>query len=80
MPRYYFDLHDGEGLIADEEGRDLADLALVRVEALKGIRSILSAEVVKGHLDLTGRMIAHDEAGADVLVLPYGEAVTVTRA
>ena len=40
MPRYYFDIVDGREHL-DNEGTDLADLAAVRIEAVR-----LSAEVL----------------------------------
>jgi hypothetical protein len=33
MPRYYFDIRDGEDLYPDEEGLDLPDLRSAEVEA-----------------------------------------------
>lgn len=33
MPRYYFDIRDGDDLYADEEGLDLPDLRSAEVEA-----------------------------------------------
>ena len=33
MPRYYFDIRDGDELIPDEEGMDLPDLKAAEIEA-----------------------------------------------
>ena len=78
MPRYHFDLHDGAGLVIDEEGRELPDLAAVRREAVKGIRSVISAEVGRGSLDLTGRLVVRDGSGAEALVMTFDEALAIT--
>ncbi len=78
MPRFYFDLHNGAGFVADEEGRELRDLEAVRGEALKGIRSVIAAEVEKGTLDLTGKMTIHDADHAEVLVIPFDQALTIS--
>lgn len=34
MTRYFFDLHDNEGIAIDDEGLELPDLAAVRREAV----------------------------------------------
>ena len=78
MPRYHFDLHDGVGLVIDEEGRELPDLAAVRREAVKGIRSVVSAEIRRGSLDLTGRLVVRDGSGAEVLAMTFAEALSIT--
>jgi hypothetical protein len=77
MPRYHFDLHDGVGLVLDEEGRELPDLAAVRREAVKGIRSVVSAEVGRGSLDLTGRLVVRDGGAAEVLAMTFDEALSI---
>ena len=33
MPRYYFDIKDGDHLVADEEGLELRDVTAAEVEA-----------------------------------------------
>jgi hypothetical protein len=78
VPRFYFDLHNGIGLVADEGGRELANLEVVRREALKGIRSVIAAEVVKGKLDLTGKITVHDGNGGEVLIIAFDEALSIT--
>ncbi len=78
MPRFYFNFHNGAGFVADEEGRELRDLETVRREALKGIRSVIAAEVEKGRLDLTGKMTIHDGNHAEVLVIPFDKALTIS--
>jgi hypothetical protein len=37
MPRYYFDLRDGEDLAVDEEGMELRDIATVQEEAARSL-------------------------------------------
>ncbi len=70
--------HNGAGFVADEEGRELQDLEAVRREALKGIRSVIAAEVEKGRLDLTGKMTIHDGDHAEVLVILFDEALAIS--
>jgi hypothetical protein len=75
VPRFYFHLHDRFGAVPDPDGRDLADLDVVRAQALKGARSIICEDVRDGRVDLTGRVDIYDEAGELVLSLPFAEAV-----
>jgi hypothetical protein len=54
LPRYHFDVQNGAGLVLDDEGRELANLEVARKEAIKGIRSLISAEIEKGSSILPG--------------------------
>ena len=78
MPRYHFDVQNGAGLVLDDEGRELPNLEVARKEAIKGIRSLISAEVEKGSLDLTGRLTVRDGAARTVILLRFDEAVSIT--
>jgi hypothetical protein len=40
MPRYFFDIRDGDELIADEEGMDLPDLEAAFREAARSLADI----------------------------------------
>ncbi len=48
MPRYFFDTHDGDHLVIDEEGLELDNLAYVRREALSALSDIARDAVPKG--------------------------------
>lgn len=37
MPRYYFDLMDADGLVMDDEGREMKDLHAVQIEAARSL-------------------------------------------
>nr|WP_295370965.1 hypothetical protein [uncultured Sphingosinicella sp.] len=77
MTRFFFDLHDNIGHVVDEEGREFPSLEAARQEAVKGVRSIISAEVGEGVLDLTGTMVVRDADGTDVLVVPFEEVLSI---
>lgn len=77
MPRYRFNVDNGTGFVADEEGRELADLDAARAEGLKGVRSILAEDVLAGRLDLEGRLDVVGEAGEILLTIRFAEAVKV---
>ncbi|HEX8669027.1 MAG TPA: hypothetical protein VF727_11730 [Allosphingosinicella sp.] len=75
MARYFFQLYDRTGWSEDKEGRELADLAAARRQALKGARSIMGADVLRGEIDLTARIDVWDSDGRVVLNLPFADAV-----
>jgi hypothetical protein len=77
MIRYHFNLHEGNGTVEDEEGRELADLDAVRSEALKGVRSIVAEEATQSVIDLRGRLEVLDSQGRLVLVIGFREAVEI---
>jgi hypothetical protein len=43
MPRYYFDLQDGEACVVDEEGVELINIVSAQLEAVQSL-----ADMVKG--------------------------------
>lgn len=79
MPRFFFNIRNGNGLTPDDEGRDFGDLGEARAEAVKGIRSIMGEEAKAGRIDLRGRIEMTDEAGAEVGSVGFGEAVEIDR-
>jgi len=76
MPRFFFNLRDGDEL-RDEEGLILADAEAVREEALRNARDIMAEEVRHGHLCLKDKIEVADEAGEPVLTLPFRAAVVI---
>jgi len=78
MPRYYFDVHNGQGFTRDEEGRELVDLDEARTVALVGIRSLLGEEVAAGKLDLSGRLEVKDSQGRLLLDISFAEAIDIS--
>lgn len=77
MPLYRFNIHNGNGLTEDEEGRDLPDAGAARDEALSGIRSILAEDVLQGRLDLRGRIEILDERDGLLCAVPFAEALRI---
>ena len=81
MAHFYFDLHEcGHGAVIDEEGQDLPDLAAARERAIVSARGIMGSEVETGKRCLGCAIVIRDETGADVLAVPFAEALTVTFA
>ena len=79
MPHYRFNIHNSFGFIADEEGRELPDLAAARAEGLKGVRSLLAEDVLAGRLDLNGKLDIADEAGEILFTIGFADAVEISR-
>ena len=79
MPRYYFHLHEPTQLTRDDFGLDLPDLARARVEAVRGVRSVLSEEIRAGRLDLRGRIDVADREGNILLTVLIRDTVEIQR-
>lgn len=77
MPRFYFQIYNGNGHTLDEEGQDLADVGEARAVAVSGIRSLLGEELAAGSMDLDGKIDVTDKEGTVVLSLPYSDAVEI---
>jgi hypothetical protein len=77
MPIYFLHVFNRTGDARDEEGLDLPDLEAARAAAVRGIRSILSDEVVHGAIDFEGRVDIADEADQVLACIPYRDAVEV---
>ena len=48
MPRFFFDIHDGEDFTPDRQGVDLDDLDAAKEEAKKALRDIVWDELPVG--------------------------------
>ena len=77
MARYHLNIRNGNGFTADDEGMDLSSIDHARQEAIRGARSLLSAEVLEGKLDLNGQIEVTDDDSACILTVRFVEAVDV---
>lgn len=77
MPHYHFNIHNGAGFTPDEEGLELSSESAARVHAIRGARSLMSADVLDGKLDLGGRIEVTDDQDDEVLTVRFTEAVRV---
>ena len=66
MPRFYFNIRDGDALIEDPDGSDLRDLDVARAEALAAAREIL-ANRLRSNQILDGQRIEITDATGEVL-------------
>jgi hypothetical protein len=80
MARFHLNLINQVGFVPDHDGVELPDLTSARAEAIRNIRSILAEEVLKGRLDLSGRIeIARSDGQIDEIV-HFAEALTLEQA
>lgn len=78
MPRYLFNVNDGETFKKDDEGVELPDLDAVREEAVAAVKDITAGKLKQGaavgvvserSFDVT------DESGRTVLNMPFKVAL-----
>ena len=74
MARYFFHLRDGEDILLDPEGIELADIEAVQKKALESARDTLSHDMKDGVLDLKYRIDVEDAGGTVVYSLPLRDA------
>ncbi len=72
--RYWFDVHNGNGFTPDEEGQIAPNADAARQIALVSIRSIVSAEVDAGTLDLRGKIDVRCEEGDIIFTVAFIDA------
>jgi hypothetical protein len=79
VPRFYLHIRcDGE-LIIDDEGADFPDLASATLEACKGARSIMSADILEGILRLDQSIEINDAEGVHVRSVRFAEVINIVR-
>ena len=67
MPRYFFDTHDGDTYLEDDEGQDLDGIEEVRLQAQSGLAD-MARDVVPGNGPERTMVVAvRDESGKVVL-------------
>jgi hypothetical protein len=77
MPRFFFHVRDALGYAEDDEGLELPGTAEAHEAAVAGARSLLSAEITVGALDLRGSIEVADEAGSLIETIRYEDVVAV---
>lgn len=77
MPRFFFHVYD-DVVVRDDEGLVLPDRDAARAAALSGARAMICDQVRSGRVYLAHRIEVEDETGAQVLVLPFGDAIEIS--
>ncbi len=78
MPVFHFHIVTSATLIRDEEGAIFPDLDAARLEAVRGARALLNAELLNGELDLRPQIEVHDDAGRHLSTVRFGDVVRIT--
>lgn len=79
MPLYFFHLRDGDDVLLDPEGRELAGLASIEAAALREARSIISEDALGGRITLGQRIDVEDAFGAVVHSVDFALAVEIVQ-
>jgi hypothetical protein len=78
MLRFYFDLCNGSGWLADSEGAEFSDIDAMRDEAMASVRSLIASDILEGVTINLGHFLAvRDEGGQEVYRLHFRDAVNV---
>lgn len=80
MPRFHLNLFNDVGPVLDPDGMDFPDLATARSEAVRNIRSIMAEEVLRGRIDLQGRIEIAEPSGTVCATVRFAEAVELKLA
>jgi hypothetical protein len=76
MPRFFFNVYD-DIVALDEEGQELPDAEAAKREAVRGVRSLASAQVLQGRLNVDHSVEVQDEDRRQVALIRFGEVVRV---
>jgi uncharacterized protein DUF6894 len=68
---------NGQGFVEDEEGRELADDAAARAEAVAAARDVMAGDLREGRLDLTSFIEVEDEAHKLLFTILFADAVEI---
>jgi len=75
VPRFYFDVLDGDQVLPDPEGIDFADRDTAVAEAVQGARDLV-ASGIRQNEDLPGHtFLIRGEAGETVARVPFRETL-----
>ena len=80
MPRFYLHIRSQGELIPDPEGSELAGIEAAVQEAVRGARSLLSADVLEGMLRLDASIEIHDSEDRHLATIRFDEVVEIVTA
>ena len=75
MPRYFFNIRQGDQTIIDDEGVECESLDAVRDEALQSAREIMSNDFRSGAAGVDRMFVIKDSKGDIVHELPFQAAI-----
>jgi hypothetical protein len=80
LPRFYLHIRSQGELIPDPEGSELAGIDAAVQEAVRGARSLLSADVLEGMLRLDCSIQIHDSDDRHLGTIRFDEVVEIVTA
>jgi hypothetical protein len=75
--RFYFDLRGGSSFIADEEGAELADEHAAVAAAVRQARSLLSADILTGTLNLNQEIVVSDAGRRELARVAFEDVIFI---
>ena len=72
MPTYFFNFTGDQP--RDDIGLELRDPETAFIEAVRGVRSCIADNVLRGALSLSDEVEVSDESGRILFVVPFSEA------
>ena len=79
MPRFYFDLDNGDGLVRDQEGIELGDATEARDVAVRSARDVAASEIREGRgVSLSSFIAIRDGAASEIARVTFAEALRIT--
>jgi hypothetical protein len=79
VPRFYFHVCNGSGFTEDREGQELRDESAARKEAVRGLRDMTAAEMMRGEMNLGSFIEIEDENRNLLMTIEFDEAVRVSN-
>jgi hypothetical protein len=77
MARFFLHLHECGNVVRDAEGLELPDLRSAIVQALRGARSIIAADVENGAICLSCHIEIENAETTERTIVSFREAVEV---
>ncbi|MGI4732047.1 MAG: DUF6894 family protein [Janthinobacterium lividum] len=77
MAIFHLHIRTGDQVYPDLEGLELSDLAAARAEAIRGARSLMSAEVLGGTLTLDQSIEIEAADGRHLASIAFADALAV---
>ena len=79
MSRYFFHVYS-DTVALDEDGQDLASVAVAREAAVRAAREFAADEIIKqGAVHLRHRIEVEDQQGRPVFTLPFSAAFRIVH-
>ena len=75
MPRFFFNVREGDKLIDDVEGSVHFSIVEATAEAVLSARELMANSILAGRKPSNSRFEIGDESGQIVLIMPFAEAI-----